>query len=53
VRRTVSDDVVVELGKTSASRRQVPLSGRALGAIEARLERLDTPLLFPSPSVGS
>jgi integrase len=50
VRRTVSSGVVVELGKTSRSRRQVPLSPRALAALDALPSRLDTPLVFPSPS---
>jgi integrase len=50
VRRTVSDGEVVELGKTSASRRQVPLSPRAHAALERLPARLDTPLLFPSPT---
>lgn len=49
VRRTVSLGEVVELGKTSRSRRQVPLSPRALSALDALPPRLDTPLLFPSP----
>jgi integrase len=49
VRRTVSDRVVVELGKTSKSRRQVPLSRRASTAVDALPPRLDTPLLFPAP----
>jgi hypothetical protein len=34
VRRTVSEGEVVELGKTSKSRRQVPLSRRALEALD-------------------
>lgn len=50
VRRTVSSGQVVELGKTSRSRRQVPLSPRALAALDALPPRLDTPLIFPSPS---
>jgi integrase len=52
VRRTVSDGVVVELTKTNASRRQVPLSRRASAALDALPPRLDTPLLFPAPEGG-
>ena len=48
VRRTVSSGEVVELGKTTRSRRQVPLSPRALDALDALPARLDTPLLFGS-----
>ncbi len=48
VRRTVSSGEVVELGKTARSRRQVPLSQRALDALDALPARLDIPLLFPS-----
>jgi integrase len=50
VRRTVSGGEVVELGKTSRSRRQVPLSPRALAALDTLPARLDTRLLFPSPT---
>jgi integrase len=49
VRRTTSDGELVELAKTSVSRRQVPLSKRALDAIPARL---DTRLLFTAPQGG-
>lgn len=49
VRRTVSSGEVTERGKTSRSRRQVPLSPRALKALDDLPPRLDTPLLFPSP----
>ncbi len=52
VRRTVSSGEVVELGKTARSRRQVPLSRRALEALDALPPRLDTPLLFPAPGGG-
>jgi integrase len=50
--RTVSSGEVVELGKTTRSRRQVPLSRRALEALDALPARLDTPLLFPAPGGG-
>jgi integrase len=49
VRRTVSGGKAVELGKTSGARRQVPLSRKALEALEQLPPRLHTPLLFPSP----
>jgi integrase len=52
VLRTVSDGELVELGKTNGARRQVPLSRRALKALEELPPRLDTPLLFPSPAGG-
>lgn len=52
VRRTVSSGEVVELAKTTRSRRQVPLSRRALEALDALPPRLDTPLLFPAPEGG-
>jgi integrase len=52
VRRTVSDGEVVELGKTSKSRRQVPLTRRALATLDALPARLDTPYLFPAPAGG-
>ena len=50
VLRTVSGGEVVELGKTSGARRQVPLSGRALAVLDGIPPRLDTPLLFPAKS---
>jgi integrase len=52
VRRTVSDGVVVELAKTSASRRQVPLSRRAAVALDRLPVQIRTPLLFPAPEGG-
>jgi hypothetical protein len=36
VRRSVSSGVVRELGKTERSRRQVPLSSRAIAALDGR-----------------
>ena len=52
IRRTVSGGDVVELGKTTRSRRQVPLSPRALDALDRLPARIDTPLLFPAPAGG-
>lgn len=52
VLRTVSSGEVVELGKTAGARRQVPLSRRALDALDALPPRLDSPLLFPAPQGG-
>lgn len=52
VLRTVSDGEIVELAKTDGGRRQVPLSRRALAALDALPPRLDTPLLFPAPQGG-
>lgn len=52
VARTVSSGEVVELGKTSGSRRQVPLSRRALAALDLLPPRLDTPLPFPAKGGG-
>jgi len=52
VRRTVSSGEVVELGKTTRSRRQVPLSGRALDALAAIPPRLDTPYVFAARRGG-
>ena len=52
VRRTVSSGEVVELAKTARSRRQVPLSPRAIEAIDALPPRLDTPYLIPARRGG-
>jgi integrase len=52
VLRTVSDGKLVELAKTHVSRRQVPLTRRALQALDALPARLDTPLIFPAPKGG-
>jgi integrase len=52
VRRTLSDGKVVELAKTDRSRRQVPLTRRALAALDELPPRLDTPLLFSTVGGG-
>jgi integrase len=52
VARTVSSGEVVDLAKTTRSRRQVPLSPRALDALDALPARLDTPRLFPAAQGG-
>jgi integrase len=43
---------IVTLAKTNASRRQVPLSQRALAALDAVPARLDTRLIFAAPEGG-
>jgi integrase len=50
VQRRVRDGVVTPYPKTQ--RRRVPLSDRAVAAIEAMPPRLDTPLLFAAPKGG-
>lgn len=52
VARTVSSGQLVELGKTTRSRRQVPLSHRALHALDQLPARIDTPLPFAAPRGG-
>lgn len=49
VARTHVEGVTKPYAKTSASVREVPLSARALVAIDAVPPRLDTRLLFPGP----
>jgi integrase len=52
LRRSVVDGHVKEYGKTARSRRNVPLTARALAAIDALPARIDTPLLFPAARGG-
>jgi integrase len=52
VRRTVSSGEIVDIAKTARSRRQVPLSPRALDAIEALPPRLNSRYLIPARRGG-
>ncbi len=52
VQRRVSDGVLTGYPKTERSRRRVPLTVRALAALESLPPRIDTPLLFPGPDTG-
>lgn len=52
VERTVIEGRVKSYGKTARARRAVPLSDRALQALEGLPPRLDTPLLFPAARGG-
>jgi integrase len=52
VRRTISAGEIVELAKTSRSRREVPLSDRALAALDELPRRLDSPYLFAARRGG-
>ena len=52
VERTIVDGVAKSHGKTSRSRRRVPLSTRALAALDSLPPRIDTPLVFATPRGG-
>lgn len=52
VERVVSDGELRPYGKTDRSRRRVPLSDRALMALDRLPPRLETRLLFPAPEGG-
>lgn len=52
VQRRVSDGALTPYPKTERSRRRVPLTARALAALDALPPRLDTQLVFPAPRGG-
>jgi integrase len=52
VERRYADGVLTPYPKTAGSRRRVPLTSRALEALEPLPPRLDTPLLFPAAGGG-
>jgi integrase len=52
VRRTISSGEVVELGKTQRSLRQVPLTSRAIEALDSIPPRLDSPYVFAARRGG-
>jgi integrase len=52
VRRVCVDGVVKEYGKTSRFRRDVPLTQRAVAALDSLPPRLETPLVFPAAKGG-
>jgi integrase len=52
VQRRVADGVVTPYPKTVRSRRSVPLTARALAALNRLPARVDTPILFPASKGG-
>ncbi len=52
VQRRYAEGVLTPYPKTVGSRRRVPLTGRAVGALDQLPPRLDTTLLFPAPRGG-
>jgi integrase len=52
VQRKYASGRLTPYPRTDRSRRRVPLTGRALAALEQLPPRLDTPLMFPAPGGG-
>jgi integrase len=52
VQRRFADGLLTPYPKTQRSRRRVPLSARAIAAVETLPPRVDTPLLFPAAQGG-
>lgn len=52
VQRRYSAGVLTPYPKTPGSRRRVPLTARALAALDALPPRVDTPLAFPASRGG-
>lgn len=52
IRRTLVDGELKEYGKTEGSRRDVPLTARAIAALDALPAQMTTMLLFPSRAGG-
>jgi integrase len=52
VQRRYADGTFTPYPKTARSRRRVPLTGRALAALDLLPPRVDTPLLFPAARGG-
>ena len=52
VQRRFADGELTPFPKTERSRRRVPLTARALSALDSLPARLDTPLLFPASRGG-
>src|SRR5205814_2335408 len=52
VQRRYADGMLTPYPKTHLSRRRVPLTGRALDALDGLPARIDTPLVFPASTGG-
>lgn len=52
VQRRYADGTLTPFPKTEGSRRRIPLSARALDALDRLPPRLDTPLIFPATRGG-